>query len=427
MLRKYSIFVRDQRGSMTIIFALVLIGVFGVAGLAIDTLRTERVRKKVELASDAAALSAVRYAAEQTALGRDKATVINEAVAQATALWKANLDRLDVPPTDPTFTLTQTGSDWQGKVTASGTVTTSLSAIMGMQSMSYGVQVTTTTSAGTPYMDFYLLLDTSQSMGLASTSAGLTQLKSATGCQFGCHVTGQSSTYDYAKANSIPLRVDVLRTATDKVLQKAQDTAVRSDQFRIGLWTYDRSTTKLSDLDTNYAALQSAATLIDLPTYDDGTQTDDALSQMASMVPNSGNGQTAANPVKFLFLVTDGVQDGIYTGWTTPAGLPTNYPYSPSDGIVAGKTSPIMPTACDAIKAKGVTVVVLYTTYVPFPGAWQYDDLIAPFASSISTNLKSCASPGFYFEATEGPDIDAAMQKMFAAAVAYGGGPRVVK
>ena len=427
MNKTTQMFARDERGNMVITFALMLVAVFGVAGLAIDTLRTERIRLKVSNASDAAALAAVKYSAEQTAAGRDKATVVNEAVAMATALWKSNLDCLEVKPQDPTFDLKQSGQDWQATVATTGAVKTTLSAILGLPTMSYGVNVQTTTSAGTPYMDFYLLLDMSQSMGLAATSAGMSQLNAATGCQFGCHVTGHSATYDYAKANNIPMRVDILRAATDKLIQKAQDTAVKSDQFRIGVWTYDKSVTKLSDLDTNYSNLKSATTLIDLPTYDDGTQTDDSLSHINSTLTNSGNGQNASQPVKFVFLVTDGVQDGIYTGWSTPASLPTNYPYSPSDGIPTYRTSPIKPTACDAIKAKGVTVVVLYTTYVPFPGFWQYDDLVKPFDSHIATNLKSCASPGFYFEATEGPDIDAAMQKMFEAAVAYGGGPRVVK
>lgn len=427
MLSKVTSFARDERGNMTLIFALSLIAVFGIAGLSIDTLRTERVRLKVRNASDAAALAAAKYAAEQTAAGRDKTTVIAEAVTMATALWKSNLDRMESTPLDPTFDLKQSGQDWQASVETSGSVKTTLAAILGVPTMSYGVKVQSTTSAGAPYMDFYLLLDTSQSMGLAATSTGLSQLNAATGCQFGCHVTGESSTYDYAKSHAIPMRVDVLRSATDKVMQTAQDTAVRPDQFRIGLWTYDRLVTKLSDLDSNYSALKSAASLIDLPTYNDGTQTDDALKQMGGLVTSSGSGKNASQSIKFLFLVTDGVQDGIYTGWKTPTGLPTNYPYSSSDGIASGATSPTTPTACNDIKAKGVTVVVLYTTYVPFPGFWQYDDLIKPFDAAIAANLKSCASPGFYFEATEGPDIDAAMQKMFAAAVAYGSGPRVVK
>lgn len=427
MRTTYSVLARDERGNIAILFALMLIAVLGVAGLAIDTLRTERIRQKVANASDAAALAAVKYASEQTAAGRDKSTVVNEAVAMATALWTSNLDRLEVKPKNPTFEITQSGPVWQASVKASGAVKTTLSAILGKKTMSYGVNVQTSTSASTSYMDFYLLLDTSQSMGLAATSAGVSQLRAGTSCQFGCHVPGETYSYDYARSQGIEMRFDVLRMATAKIIQNAQDTAVKPDQFRIGLWTFDYSVTKRSDLDSNLANVKSASNLIQLPTYADGTQTDDALSKLASVVTNSGTGESSSSPVKFLFLVTDGVQDGIYTGWKTPAGLPTNYPYSPKDGVRTYSTSPISPNACDAIKAKGVTVVVLYTVFVPFEGVWQYDDLIKPFDTHIAANLKSCASPGFYFEATEGPDIDAAMQKMFETAVAYGAGPRVVK
>lgn len=420
-------FVRNEGGAITLFLAFAFVVLAGFAGLGVDYVRTQRVSDRIQHASDAAVLAAVKYAAEQTALGREAAAIVTEAEGVGQTLWTTNLVRLEGSHEAPSITLEQAGQAWKARMEASGSVPTTLAAVMGLPTMNYRIQAEATSEAGTPYMDFYLLLDTSQSMGLAATSAGMSQLNAGTGCQFGCHVTGESATYDYAKANGVPMRIDILRAATDKVIQKAQDTAVKADQFRIGLWSYDRSLAKLSDLDTNYATLKSAAGLIDLPTYNDGTQTDDALGQLNSVVVSSGNGRTADSPVKFLFLVTDGVQDGIYTGWSTPVGLPTNYPYSPYDGIPSYRTSPITPTACDAIKAKGVTVVVLYTTFVPFPGFWQYDDLVKPFGTQIAANLKSCASPGFFFEATEGPEIDAAMQRMFAAAVAFGSGPRIVK
>lgn len=414
--------VRDEGGNIMILFALAFFVVAGAAGLAIDTVRTKRVSDRVQHASDAAVLAAVRHAAQQTAQGGDTAAIIAEAEGVGQAHWSSNLDRLDDALTPPSIALEQTGQGWRARIETRGSVKTTLGAVMGISTLSYGIQAEATSEAGTPYMDFYLLLDTSQSMGLAATQDATDRMIAATGCQFGCHVTGQASSYEWARANAVPMRIDVLRTATDKLIQKAQDTASVSNQFRIGLWTFDKTVTKLSDLETSYATVRSAASRVDLPTYEDGTQTDDALKELSNVATQSGSGRGADNPVKFLFLVTDGVQDGFYTGWMPPIGLRTSVP-----GYGIGSESPVSPTACDDIKAKGVTIAVLYTTYVPFPGWWQYDALIGPFASDIAANLKACASPGFFFEASDGPDIDAAMQKMFAAAVAFGSGPRITK
>src|SRR5476651_1313505 len=56
-----------------------------------------------------------------------------------------------------------------------------------------------------PNVDFYLMLDTSPSMEIAATSAGVASLRAATqsnegGCAFGCHQSNPSDTGPYKAA-----------------------------------------------------------------------------------------------------------------------------------------------------------------------------------------------------------------------------------
>lgn len=120
-----------------------------------------------------------------------------------------------------------------------------------------------------------------------------------------------------------------------------------------------------------------------VPTHHDGSLIDDALSKLNDKPTTSGNGSSPSSPKKFVFLVTDGVQVGIHVGWTPPAGF----------AVAWGNTSAMSPPACDALKANGITIAVLYTTYVEFVGWWQFDDLVAPFKTDIAKTSKRVRAP----------------------------------
>ena len=93
------------------------------------------------------------------------------------------------------------------------------------------------------YLNISVVTDISQSMGLAATSTGQTQLASITGgCQFGCHVyqNGQSGSQPYevqAHAAGIQLRIDVIRQATQNMIQTAQQLQTSNAYISFGLYT----------------------------------------------------------------------------------------------------------------------------------------------------------------------------------------------
>jgi hypothetical protein len=53
----------------------------------------------------------------------------------------------------------------------------------------------------------------------------------------------------------------------------------------------------------------------------------------------------------------------------------------------------------------------------PLPTNPWYNTYISPFQANIGPTLKSCASPGLYFQVSNDQDISAAMIALFNAAV----------
>ena len=84
------------------------------------------------------------------------------------------------------------------------------------------------------------------------------------------------------------------------------------------------------------------------------------------------------------------------------------------------------PTACNSIKSKGYTLMTLNTKYIVPPSNLQsssatlnsvFDFVKTYLASSIASNLSSCATSSSYAYAADSPsEINTAVQQMFLAA-----------
>ena len=90
-------FKADRRGSVAIMFALTAVGLFGVAGLAIDVGRAMNSTTRMRGALDSAVLASTNLPA-------------NEQVAAATAYFNANfVDGFATGTTIPQFAVNSTG------------------------------------------------------------------------------------------------------------------------------------------------------------------------------------------------------------------------------------------------------------------------------------------------------------------------------
>ena len=89
-----------------------------------------------------------------------------------------------------------------------------------------------------PNINFYLMLDSSTSMLLPATTAGISTMVSKVGCALACHEAdftdsentvqyagwGTMDSYTYAEKNGITLRIDNVRTAAQSLVTTAQNT-----------------------------------------------------------------------------------------------------------------------------------------------------------------------------------------------------------
>jgi hypothetical protein len=102
-------------------------------------------------------------------------------------------------------------------------VNTAFMSIAGINTVTVGG--TSSASNGlVTFINFYLLLDNSPSMGVAATPADIATMVNNTPdqCAFACHDLSNPNNYYYlAKNLGVTTRIDVLRTATQELMTTA--------------------------------------------------------------------------------------------------------------------------------------------------------------------------------------------------------------
>jgi hypothetical protein len=213
------------------------------------------------------------------------------------------------------------------------------------------------------------------------------------------------------------LRLDAVAYAVQQLLSYAQQNEKLSNQFGVGLYpfirymeTYQALTTNLTTVSTTAASLTS---LIDNGNGSSslgsgGTHFENALPELNSVITNVGTGSSASSPMPFVFMVTDGSQDNQYQI--------NNGSWYGSNSATTLDTS-----NCTLLKNRGIKIAVLYTPYVPIPNPttiWNDEDGYANAnIPNIPPTLQACASPGFFFTASDPAAITNTMQQMFLAAL----------
>ena len=406
-------FGSETKGAVALIFGLSLLPLALGAGVALDYARASNARTQLLVAADAAALAAVTPSAMSLPPGQARALALDAFNARAAAL------RIPASVT-PRVTVNEGGDQRTATVSFQADVETSLLRVAGRSTIR--VAEDATASSNVPlYVDFHLLLDNTPSMGVAATPADITKMVNSTPdqCAFACHDLSREGKDYYALAKSldVKMRIDVVRMATQQLMDTAARTAAVPGQFRAAVHTFGTSCTSLgvttvSALTSNLAQVKTDAQAVDLMTIpyqnynnDQCTDFDGTFSALDKIIANAGDGTGANKPQKVLFFVSDGVADAAY-------------PSTCSKPTTGGRCQePIKVADCKALKDRGVTIAVLYTTYLPLPTNSRYNSWIAPFASSIGPQMEACASPGYYFEVSPSQGISEAMQALFKKVV----------
>jgi len=421
-------------------------------GTAIDYAYALNINQRLNEAADTAVLSAISPAVAQGA-GSYAIAYSNgnmNSVAKDTFATNTSTIPLSVTPTiSITSTKTNNITNYTATLSYTTSVPTFFEGIFGLSSIPISGHAQATTSPLT-YIRYFILIDTSQSMGIGATAADMAALYlrianngqgtgGEAGCVFGCHVaessqtssgenyahnlvsysttgaygtsTGQTDTGGY-----ITLRIDSANSAVDSIIQTAiADENPSSPNISIGLYTmssYPSATvTQVFSPTTNLASQTNVA--VDLGANTSGGIADsdfyDQITQFTNTyLPAQGTGASASSPLNYVFIVTDGLVDTYSTS-------------CPFDHC----TEAFQSSYCSQLQAKA-TVGVIYTTYLPIYNSnnsadgyeVNYNSFVLPYINQIPTNLKACAtSPNYYFQADYGPEIVSAMQALFTASL----------
>jgi Flp pilus assembly protein TadG len=423
-------FRRDKSGNIALMFAVASLPVMTAVGCAIDYSRATQMRSKLQAAIDAASVGSVAknspgFIAAGSMTGDGS---IAAGVTDATNLFNGNMGGVTgYTLNSMTPVMTKKASVITSTIQFSASIPTMFLGLVGKNTLTLTGTSTAVTSMPL-YIDFYLLLDNSPSMGVGATPADVSKMVNNTPdqCAFACHdLNDNNNYYKLAKSLGVTTRIDVLRSATQSLMDTATATQTYSSQFRMAIYDFGASASSaglraLFSLSSSLSSAKSAAGNIDLMTVNGQNDNNDQDTQFTSIMPainseiSAPGAGTSSAPLKYLFFVSDGVADEYNSGCLKKKASANRC------------QSPIDPALCTTLKNRGIKIAVLYTTYLALPTNPWYMSWIDPFNkgpygpspnSEIAQNMQSCASPGLYFEVSPTQGISEAMTALFQKAV----------
>jgi putative Flp pilus-assembly TadE/G-like protein len=200
-------FRNDSSGNIAVIFVIALLPILTAIGCAVDYSLATRMKAKLQSAADAASVASISqksagYLAATTMTGDGP---ISAGVTEANNVFNGNVNgitgytNLAVTPT-----VTKTGIKLASNVQFSADVPVVFMKVLGYQKLTVS-GVSNSSASLPPYLDFYLMLDVSGSMGLPSTDAEQTRLAAINpddfsvypnGCTFACHFQAKNACTD---------------------------------------------------------------------------------------------------------------------------------------------------------------------------------------------------------------------------------------
>lgn len=428
----------DTRGNVMLMFALSLPPLLCATGIGVDYTNAMRIRTRLNAAADAAALTA----SSQGLMDAAPATARQRAI-DVFKITLGTIPGLNLNLNDPSqFNVVVTDDSSSGNlrrvtVTFNGTSANNFAGLLGLRTLPV-VGTISSMAKTAPDVDFFLLLDTSGSMALPVTRAGIATLKTATGgCAFACHSTNFKTArgangvvgdyYSVARSYKLRLRVDEEGSAAQAMMKEAKAAAIANNvTYRMSVSRFaekgnfpKRSFETLYSLGDDLDAAGLAASKIETSLYygdgepekgrkngDMDTASSEAFDKVNALIaaPGNGSGKSGDPPQAVMLIVTDGMRDEY-----RPGGRPE----------VAFDTA-----KCDMLKNRKIRIAVLYTEYLKEAidnDPWSVNSTegnVVNRLPSIETALQKCSSSGLYTKVTSDDDITAALSVLFQRAVA---------
>ncbi|GGE45786.1 membrane protein [Agaricicola taiwanensis] len=365
-----------------LLFALAVFVLIGIAGLALDFSRASDLKTRLQAAADSAVLNVLNpqnQNADQAQQARDFfAAVLSAEDAASVRTVTAALDRDDK------------GEPEKLTITFSAAARSALLQVLGHPEIAVGGSASAVIGLNTR-SNFHFLIDTSDSMGLAATPQARDRLRQLTrdlpggSCEFACH---QAETLSLARAEGLPLRVDVARDGAERLVEMAQEYGGANARFMFSVQSINTGAVVVSPLTRNRADLVSALSSLEVgyghQTGGAGADADTfyeiSFPQASTWLDQAGSN----GPSDIVVLVTDGVRSQNH-GWQ-PDVRPINVEY------------------CDLLKRGGRKLAVIYTEYMPVVDNTTYNETVGKFHDQIEINLRACASSPELFSKGDSPE-----------------------
>jgi len=405
--------LHDRRGNVALVAAFAMIPISLAIGAAVDYGRQIQLAQTAQAISDEAAVIAVS--------DEHNTKTVAELEASARAYLRANATTRSGVTVDfgVSVAIDRATSQRRAAVTYSAAVPTTFMGLVGLDTLE--VSGSAHAESGLPPdTNFYFLLDTSDSMGLAATNAArgqlisLSQSNGSGTCEFACHVQrgGSKTLLTIARENHLKLRIDVAKDGVTKILSLASAAATRDGVVnRYALTTMSSKLSTVSDLTSDASAFASKLASVELG-YGMGTSLANTLweqtapnylTELARLTAASGD----PNADRIVVLVTDGLRSQDGGSGKDSQGRPLIRPFDLAQ--------------CQAIKDAGYKLAVIYTTYYDIPYNSWYNTYVKPIRATLSSNLASCATTGLFAVGDTPEGIDAAFETIFKATHAFPG------
>ena len=222
---------RDSRGNVAALFAIALVPLIASIGCAIDYSMATRIKAKLQGSADSAGVASisVNSAGYNAAMAMTSNGSVGAGVTEANNVFNGNAATFSGSYTNlgVTSTVTKTGNKLVSNVQFSADVPVTFMQILGYRKLTVTGSSSSTTTLPL-YLDFYLTLDVSGSMGLPSTTAEAQRMQSInpdnyrqypTGCTLACHFSPQNSACTDSGTQGYPTNNYCLGYAISRVSQ----------------------------------------------------------------------------------------------------------------------------------------------------------------------------------------------------------------
>lgn len=386
VMKSLSDFCKDRMGNIGVLAAGMIPALVVLGGAGIDYARAEQIRQKMQHAVDTAVL----------AVSNSQLLEKKSPDQQVYPFLETNLQGIDA------FQVTDITIEQDGGGTAHVTVT-GKSRNFFLQMIGFD-EFTLSVDAEAQYnreedVEIAVILDNSQSMLIGATKSDISTLEDEYGCAFVCHYDGVSTKAYNVGAST---RLDAALTAVDRAFKIADDSEFmdKADIY-FDINTFNRDMQDIADGTATKllgAAGDPVRNIRSAPHPSSHKYEMTNFKQTMATALADAEKRKADNPDRqhFMLIITDGV---------------SNY----RDG--KRKIHQWKNTYCNDVKALGIRVGVIYTTYYELPSNKFWRRKVKPFNDQIGPALEACASPGWFFEAEEADDIDAALRRLMTMAI----------